>query len=273
MDTEVFLLEESDYPVFAGFYPGNLSETGEDSLIYGAVKDQEPAGLAIIELLPGNDTFWFSWLYVSEKMRHQKVGIQLVYEIIRLIQRSVRVRHIQAACLNREVQAFFQKVGFEVSEGLQYCVYEAKLSGLTGTKSDAVKEIGKPIFELNEEEREQISEDLMRDPNSINYPFHPEELLPESRCLITKDGLQALLLLQEDKGELVVPFAYAKKGNGAALLGLLYTAERGLLAKLGPDTKVRMTTINERSANLVEKLLPDAEKKPLFMADMDLYFA
>lgn len=270
MKTDFFLLKKEDCPVFEGLYPGNPSELADNGIVFGAVADGEAAALAAMELLPGGTTFWLSWFYVKSEDRRQRLGSALMYTLIRGLKRNAAVRRLQAPCLTKEQTAFFHACGFTIRELPHYHFYEGKLSGLAELKSIKKKVSGEPISSLTPEELEKIQTELDHTPGVMPYRIRPEVCLPESCCLRTKDGLQALLLLQEEEDTLIVSYAYAKNGNGAALFALLQDARESVESHMDKGKKIRIATVNNKAANLVERLLPEAEKQPVFLAEVNL---
>ena len=83
----------------------------------------------------------------------------------------------------------------------------------------------------------------------------------------------ALLVLEDEEDALMVSYAYAKQGNGAALMQLLVEAKESIQSIMTPETVIRITTVNQNSEKLVKKLLPGAEMRPVFLAESDLLTA
>lgn len=272
MSMDVFLLEDEDYPVFADLFEGDLNTLGNTGIAFGAVADGEPAALAVIQIRPVDRTCWLDWLYVRSDKRRQGIATKLLFSLVQKLAKSVHIDTLEASCIDEEQKAFFSAIGFSIRE-VSYChIYEAKLSGLKSLSNHKPKHKGKQLASLSTEELEELGNELFSDPHALPFRLDQKTCLPESAYYRTEEGLQALLILEEEKGILSVSYAYAKQGNGAALMELIVEAEESVRSRMKDDTVIRITTVNENSANLVEKLLPDAEKKPVFLAEEDLLF-
>ena len=272
MKTDVFLLEEQDLRIFESLYQGDLSQIGKTALIYGAVSEGEPSALAVVELLPGNENFWLNWLYVAEEKRRQGVGTAVMRFLLNRLARYIFASKFQAPCVDDEKRAFFEANDFSIA-GLSDCgMFESRLSELEIPDRFEVKDQGKRLSELTEEERGRLQEGLEKDPAALMFRYDPSNCLPESRCVLTEEGPKAVLALSEEPEGIHVSYVYARNGCGGALLGLLRQAYEELLLRMDPGTPIRLTAVNKKAAELAERLMPKADRREVSLAEYDLRF-
>ena len=134
MNTEYFILKETDYPVFESLFRGDLNTLGPGCMAFGAVSDGEPSALAVTGFDPEEKSCWLLWLYVKNTMRKKGVGSGLLSVVMRLYGKSFLADTLFAPCMKEEQTEFLSACGFTVREDENSCVYEATLGDLKEVK-------------------------------------------------------------------------------------------------------------------------------------------
>ena len=273
MDIDIFVLEKTDHKYFEALFRGDLDAAGETGIVFGAVADGEPAGLAVLEIHMPDRSCWLNWLYVRAEKRNNGIGSKLLFFIRSKLAQTMQISSVKAFCIDEEQKAFFETRGFSIRELSDSHIWEGRLSDLKELPGTERRNTGRPLATLTEEELREVEEALSVDPNALPYHPDPRTCLPQSAVCLTKEGLLALLVLEDEEDALMVSYAYAKQGNGAALMQLLVEAKEAVQSIMTPETRIRITTVNQNSEKLVKKLLPEAEMRPVLLAENDLLTA
>jgi len=93
-----------------------------------ARKNNHAVGIAILSISEEIDqTAFLGELFVEEKYRNQKIGTQLIKEIIRIVRkRGLKVLRVTVAKKNKKAQLFYSKLKFHPKER-NYILLEKKL--------------------------------------------------------------------------------------------------------------------------------------------------
>ena len=270
MENRFFILEKEELPVFQGLYMKPYP-IRDDQLAFGVMTDGKPSAFALFDYIRDGSSYWLDWLYVEPVFRRQKVGSFLLRSVLNILSDQELADEVQTGCVNEEQRGFLSSMGFLIQAEKNVTVYEGTLSMVTGLSSEKEVASAKRFSEITEDELHALVDDLIADPEAVPYRIEPGSYLDASLYMRNENGLEALLLLQEEEDAIAVSYAYAKQKDGIMLIRLLCMALPMIRNAYPPEKKLRITAMNRKVCNLVEKVLPEAEKTQVYTASYDVF--
>ncbi len=239
--------------------PEILDRLEEDAVfLIGAVEDALPVGAAVLELEASRAQLLS--IAVTEDRRRQGIGSALLRQCVRVLRRT-SIQSVYAILTrdDAEAAALFASFGMTVSDaGSAY--YSVPLS-------DA---IGQPVLRGKSKKAvpmDQLPSLLLRDylrrifPGEQSGEDHFDSKL--SHFLVENYEITACLLAERDESSVTVSWIDTHSREKLALLYLLRGALTAAEEICPPETEIRFATYEPLVTQLIEQLVPMAEKCPI----------
>ncbi len=267
----IFRLDKTTAPAFQGLHPQS-PETwfGQDTAAMGVIRDGKAAGLLLSTV--SEQTVWLDWLFVAEEYRGQRIGSSLLYRFSDHLRGYGGDSCVHAVC-GSEMKPFLENMGFDFPEAPGAMSFTAPLSEVRELPPAKESDRIRPLYTLSEAELNRISYTLGSSPKlsvGIKLPVDIDRYMSESAVYMDEE-IRAMLFLEQNGEGIGISYAYAASaGDGGKLLQLLSNAKQSIENRFWKEIGISATALNEKSEEMIRKLMPTAEESVLWEGSMYL---
>ena len=199
-------------------------------------------------------------IYVAHDFRRKGYGTEMLAYMANMLLRHETIMRITCAFYVREddrdsetLRPFLDYLGFS-TEDLESACFSCKIKDLLTNKtlSDIQPSACVPFGSLKTKERKL----LYLEPASLKQLIDAGEIDPDvSFCHLSDDAITGCALFSHEDNTLTFEWGRTSPNNPALFIVLLREALHAAAEKYGPDTKIAIPAINERSIALAKKIL------------------
>ncbi len=263
-------IDESNQLDFDTLLPRGFA-TEENRVCIG-IADEEDNLLGTVSYVLIQFEYLIDWIYVEPSYRGQGAGSRLLNKVIETVMATGDLFPIIARFPYTQIQ-------YPV-----FCLFQSNEKMMLSYSHErfliSAEEIQKAenlhvhlhfpsvcFFDLPEEKQKEILKEMETRHGYVidSYDRWKRSMVSAfCRCVFSEDELVDLVLIRRLlNGDLEVSFAYGKNGVGLMALFAEVTAEA---EKKYPGAALTFDTINEKAAQLAQKLFPEATSIPIYEA-------
>ncbi len=282
----IVMLDEDNISKFARLFPGDITESiNANTICYGAVEENAdgrlvPAGLLISEYNRGS--FLITWMYVDVNFRDRGIMYSLMNRFIENARNSKLVHNIYCTVTDEDLAAYlliqfgFYYNGFGDGDVCYSTLGSLEdLSGILKADLSGKLKYNSQVKRLKDFDSNMITQlnKFLRVHDDVNVgvalPIVPEDYMEQSVAIEVKDDIKAFVLLKEEKGTIVVSYAFAKEGYGQLLAPVLAKIQQEL-GSYPDDTKIVAAALNGNSKKMFKRLFKEVNVKKMYECSYSL---
>ena len=245
--------------------PGSRA-IGDGFHVYGLYDEEEMIPIGALAAQEAGYSFVIRSLYVEPNFRRNGGAGLLLGDLLCDALRTEDVVEVEMIAakdseIQMEVVKYLENHGFETTEADErYYRTTVKEIIETGVLAKAPKKGAIPLNQVEDGLLKRFGNEAATKENAfVVLPILKEDYDSEmSMAVIGNDEIIDLLLIVHDEEGLILQYAYAKEA-GRGIIAAFAASLRNAREKYGEDTTVRIPTVNEAAAKLVEKIAPTAE--------------
>lgn len=276
------LTQAGEFAAFEPLLPLGVAPDGPEIVLgawAGAKEDKQaplyPAGTLVARMMEQGE-LRIEWLYVNPPHRRGRLGSELIGYLAEAAAWQEQVFMLTAsfdeAAAQCGVRAVFEHEGFEIEPaGTAYSFTLQQLATLPVLQRYGARTEGLELVDLAEAGAPLLNTAttlLEKGGAPVQLPLVAEAYAPGS--LLCRQGRQVVgvLLVAAQGGQLSLPLLYTT--SAPAVPALVAGAAARLQALHPPQTVVRLCAATPPALALAQKLLPEAEHQPVWLAVMEL---